>query len=64
MDTDQKMSLLCDLYTDIVNTHGVGSFQAEAFRDRHGNVPGFIRKADTIDQLKRDLTAGGTGPAT
>lgn len=59
MDADDKKSLLIDLCADIVNSHGVNSFQADDFRDRHGAVPGFLEQADAIDALKRTFAAGG-----
>ncbi len=63
MDADDKKSLPIDLYTDIVNSHGVGSFEAHDFRDRHGAVPGFLKLADTIDSAKRALETGGPAQA-
>ncbi len=55
-----RTHFLLDVYTDIVNAHGVKSMQGQDFRDRHAEDTEFLRLAKAVDIMK---TAFGTGGA-
>lgn len=53
-----RAGFLMDTYTDIVNTHGVGSKQANAFRQRHVTDTKLLRLANIIDRTAVALLTG------